>query len=150
MHEITVTTAFSAAHALRLPDGSLEPVHGHDWKLTLRVASEGLDAMGAVMDFHELQRLVDAAVARWRNADLNTLPPFAAGVAAGDDGCGIGSLDPPPGRAWNPTAERVAQEVAVRVAPGLPAGVRMRSVSVTEAVGCTARFTPAYASDAAP
>ncbi len=143
MHEITVTAAFSAAHALRLPDGSLEPVHGHDWRLSVTVGSEVLDAMGAVLDFHDLQHAVDAAVADWRNADLNRLPPFAAGVAAGDDRSDAGTLTPAADRAWNPTAERVCQEVAVRVAPSLPAGVALRAVSVTEAIGCVARFRPA-------
>ena len=138
MFEVTVTTTFSAAHALRLPDGSMEPVHGHDWRLAVTARAEGLDAMGAVMDFHELQRLVDDAVTDWRNADLNRLEPFASGVARGDDG----SAGPAPGRAWNPTAERVCQEVAARVGPGLPAGVELAEVSVTEAVGCTARFVP--------
>lgn len=138
MFEVTVSTAFSAAHALRLPGGGLEPVHGHDWQLSVTAASEGLDAMGAVMDFHDLQDAVEAAVTDWRNADLNRLAPFAEGVARGDDG----SLEPTPRRAWNPTAERVCQEVAVRVGPTLPPGVRLKEVAVTEAVGCVARYLP--------
>ena len=142
MHEITVTTTFSAAHALRLPDGSLEPVHGHDWKLSVAAAAEKLDAIGAVMDFHDLQHAVDEAVAAWRNADLNALSPFDRGVEHGDDRSDAGTLTPAADRAWNPTAERVCQEVAVRVAPSLPAGVRLVSVSVSEAVGCVACFRP--------
>src|SRR4051812_27370017 len=31
--EITTTRTFSAAHQLRLPDGSIEPLHGHNWRV---------------------------------------------------------------------------------------------------------------------
>jgi 6-pyruvoyl-tetrahydropterin synthase len=57
-YQISVTRYFSAAHALRLYDGSLEPVHGHNWRVTVTVESPRLDAIGVVMDFHELERLV--------------------------------------------------------------------------------------------
>jgi 6-pyruvoyltetrahydropterin/6-carboxytetrahydropterin synthase len=35
--DITATRTFSAAHQLRLYDGSLEPLHGHNW--VVRVTS---------------------------------------------------------------------------------------------------------------
>lgn len=143
MFEITVTTAFSAAHALRLPDGTLEPMHGHDWRVGVTVSAEGLDAMGAVMDFHDLQALLEAAVVAWRNSDLNTHAPFSAGVERGDDGSQPATLaEADTERAWNPTAERVTQEIALRLGMGLPAGVSLREVSVTEAIGCVARHRP--------
>ena len=58
--QITVTRRFSAAHQLRLYDGSLEPLHGHNWVVRVAVESRKLDAIGVVMDFHELERLLDA------------------------------------------------------------------------------------------
>ena len=77
--EITTTRHFSAAHQLRLYDGSLEPVHGHNWqvRVTARRDDGGLDAIGVVMDFHELERLVDEILQPMHNCHLNDLPAFA-------------------------------------------------------------------------
>ena len=56
--EITTTRSFSAAHQLRLPDGSIEPLHGHNWTVKVTVSASKLDALGTVMDFHELEPFV--------------------------------------------------------------------------------------------
>ncbi len=45
MHEITVSRQFTAAHALRLADGTREPVHEHDWDVRVTVAADELDAI---------------------------------------------------------------------------------------------------------
>src|SRR5687767_3397052 len=90
--EISTTRTFSAAHALRLYDNSLEPVHGHNWRVRVTVASRDLDPIGVVMDFHELERLVDAIITPWHNRHLNDCPPFADGL--------------------NPSAENVALHIA--------------------------------------
>ena len=113
---------FAASHQLRLPDGSLEPLHGHNWKVAVTVAGDRLDALGCVMDFHELERLVDAVVVPLHNHHLNELPPFD--------------------RELNPSAENVAVQVARLVAPGLPAGVRLVKVRVWETAGNSAAVRP--------
>lgn len=124
--QATTQTVFLADHALRLPDGALEPRHGHEWTVGATVASEALDAMDTVMDFHALEALVEAAVGPWRGGDLNALPPFST-----DGGQTL---------AVNPSAERVAQAIARAIEPGLPRGVRLIEVAVGEAPGCVARF----------
>jgi 6-pyruvoyltetrahydropterin/6-carboxytetrahydropterin synthase len=111
--EISTTREFSAAHALRLYDGALEPLHGHNWRLCVTVAAPALDAIGVVMDFHELERLVDAIIGPLHNSNLNDVRPF--GVADGQ---------------LNPTAENVALHVGRSL--GLPAGVRLTRVEVWE------------------
>src|SRR3712207_6821545 len=93
--EITTTRHFSAAHQLRLYDGSLEPLHGHNWRVKVTVSASQLDPIGVVMDFHELGRLVDAVVVPMHNRHLNDLPAFAAGDPGG----------------LNPSAENVALHV---------------------------------------
>ena len=123
MYEITVETEFAAAHAIKLPDGSWEPVHGHNWSLRVTVARDGLDAMQTVMDFHELEQQVEAVIGPWRNADLNAAAPFVDGEV-------------------NPSAERVAWWVGTRVGEQLPEGVHLVSVAVGEAPGCTAIYRP--------
>lgn len=128
MHEATIQLAFSAAHALRLPDGKLEPLHGHDWSVHLTVASERLDDMDTVMDFHKLEELAKAVVGPWRNGNLNTLPPFSP-----DGGVTL---------EVNTSAERVAEQIAWAVSGGLPESVWLHDVAVGEAPGCVARYRP--------
>lgn len=115
--EITVTRTFAAAHQLRLYDGSVEPLHGHNWTAVVTVSAERLDPMGVVMDFHELARQVDAVIGPMNNHNLNELPDFAR---------------------RNPSAEHVALHVAEGLR--LPEGVRLVSVCVTEAPDCAATY----------
>ncbi|MEM7625078.1 MAG: 6-carboxytetrahydropterin synthase [Planctomycetota bacterium] len=128
MHEATIQLVFSAAHALCLPDGNLEPLHGHDWSVQVTVASGELDEMDTVMDFHKLEELVEAVVAPWRNGNLNALPPFSP-----DGGTTL---------EVNPSAERVAERIAWVVGGGLPERVWLHDVAVGEAPGCVARYRP--------
>ena len=108
--EITTTRMFAAAHQLRLPDGSIEPLHGHNWKVKVTVSSPKLDALGTVMDFHELERLVDAITSPMHNRHLNELVPFD--------------------RELNPSAENVAFHIARSLR--LPADVRLERAEVWE------------------
>jgi 6-pyruvoyltetrahydropterin/6-carboxytetrahydropterin synthase len=118
--DISTTRQFSAAHALRLYDGTTEPVHGHNWRVKVTVSAAKLDAIGVVMDFHELERSVDAVVAPWHNRHLNELEPFA--------------------RDLNPSAENVALHVARSLR--LPSGVRLAGVEVWETDTNSATYRP--------
>ncbi|MEM8738450.1 MAG: 6-carboxytetrahydropterin synthase [Planctomycetota bacterium] len=141
MFEATIERVFSAAHALRLPSGQFEPMHGHDWRVAVTVASPKLDAMDTVMDFHQLEALVEAVVGPWRNRCLNEVPPFAdAGGGSGREPGSEGVSGGGGGLTVNPSAERVAERIAAAVSGGLPDGVWLREVSVGEAPGCTARY----------
>ena len=122
-YRITTEAVFTASHALRLPDGSYEPTHSHDWPVAVTVESEKLDAMACVMDFHELEKIVAAVIKPWRGKHLNDVPPFA-------------------GEAINPSAERVAEQIAVAVAAELPKGVSLAEARIGEAKGCTAVYRP--------
>src|SRR5215213_6231567 len=101
--QITTTRHFSAAHQLRLYDGSLEPLHGHNWVARITVSAEKLDAIGVVMDFHELERRLDAIITPMHNTHLNELPAF---------------------RSLNPSTENVALHIGRSLS--LPAGVKLR------------------------
>ena len=120
--EISTTREFSAAHALRLYDGSMEPLHGHNWRVRATVRAQGLDSMGVVMDFHELERRVDALLAPLHNGNLNELPPFNDGL--------------------NPSAEHVAWHVGRSLAPALPAGVELVRMEVWETSTNRATYIP--------
>ncbi|MDB5173525.1 MAG: hypothetical protein JWO87_2451 [Phycisphaerales bacterium] len=117
--EITTTRQFSAAHQLVLYDGSLEPLHGHNWKVKVTVAAEKLDAIGVVMDFHELERGLDAVIGPMHNRHLNELPSFAE---------------------LNPSAENVAFHIATTLR--LPPTAALASVEVWETDENSAVYRP--------
>ena len=120
VYELTVSTTFSAAHAL-LIQGVREPVHGHDWQVRATVEGDVLDEDGLLCDFHRLEADLEEIVAPFRTADLNDSEAFA--------GC-------------NASAEAVARHIGEALATRLPEGVRMRRLSVTEAPGCRAGWVP--------
>ena len=113
--EIHITREFSAAHRLRMYDGTLEPLHGHNWQVRVSVEARELDRIGVVMDFHELERLVDAVVGPMHNRDLSSLPSFAS---------------------RNPSAENVAAHIAQSLV--LPSHIKLLSVAVWETSQCCA------------
>ena len=115
--QIATTRHFSAAHQLRLYDGSLEPLHGHNWKVRVTVSAGKLDEIGVVMDFHELERRVDQLLAPLHNRHLNETTPFAD---------------------LNPSAENVALYVGRGLS--LPSGVTLTSVEVWETEGNSAIY----------
>ena len=117
--EITATRGFSAAHQLRLADGSLEPLHGHNWVARVIVSAKSLDSIGVVMDFHELERLLDAVILPMHNVHLNELPAFGA---------------------TNPSTENVARHIAEALK--LPDRVRLISVEVWETQQNSAIYHP--------
>jgi 6-pyruvoyltetrahydropterin/6-carboxytetrahydropterin synthase len=118
-YTLTTTTHFAAAHQLRLYDGSLEPLHGHNWRVRVCVSADQLDPIGVVMDFHELERLVKQIIDPLHNRHLNDLPAFAA---------------------LNATTEHVALHIARSLA--LPRGVALKWVQVWETPENSARYTP--------
>lgn len=125
MHEVSVKAVFSAAHAIVIR-GVREPVHGHDWHVTATVGGATLDADGLLVDFHALEAAIGRIIAPFRNANLNESVPFDR---------------------VNPTAENVAGHIGARLEAALDLdararGVRVRSVSVTEAPGCVATWRP--------
>ena len=130
MFEISIDAVFAASHAILLPDGSLEPLHGHNWPVRVTVASDTLDAIETVMDFHELEQLVESIIGPWRNRHLNDVAPFSDGKGA------------PGGLAINCSAERVAWWIGEEVKRRLPPRVRLVGARVGEAPGCFATYRP--------
>jgi 6-pyruvoyltetrahydropterin/6-carboxytetrahydropterin synthase len=117
--EITSTREFAAAHQLRLYDGSLEPLHGHNWRVTVSVGADKLDSIGVVMDFHELDRNLEEIIRHWHNRHLNEVEPFTR---------------------LNPSTENVALHVGQSLR--LPSGVRLLSVRVWETTSNSATYRP--------
>jgi len=120
MFELRVESEFCAAHAI-VVGGQREPIHGHNWRVTVVVAADQLDADGLVCDFHDVERRLNDILAPLNNSNVNDTPPFDQ---------------------RNPTAELIAQHIGDSIAAELPARVRLVSATVTEAPGCAATYRP--------
>ncbi|MEQ8850840.1 MAG: 6-carboxytetrahydropterin synthase [Phycisphaerales bacterium] len=121
MFDLTLTTEFAAAHAIMLR-GEREPVHGHNWRVTLVISGADLDQDGLLCDFHQVEQTLAEVVGRFHNANLNDTPPFDQ---------------------LNPSAEHVARHIGENVDATLPSGVQVSAVTVTEAPNCAATWRPA-------
>lgn len=121
MFEASVSSWFAAAHQLRLYDGTLEPLHGHNWHVTATYRAERLDAMGVAVDFVAVRRQLDELLRLFHDRNLNDLPAFER---------------------VNPSAESVAAHIAAELAKSVPGdnGATLAAVTVEEAPGCRATF----------
>jgi len=118
MYSVSISSSFNAMHQVKLPDGSLEPLHGHDWSVRVWFCAEELDAQDMVVDFVRAMEGLRSTLAPLHHTNLNE------------------SLRTDDGRL--PTAEVVARHIfdALRAA-GL---AQTSAVEVTEAPGCTACY----------
>ena len=119
MFRVKVSGRFSAAHRLRLADGSLEPLHGHDWQVEAVFCGEALDETGLLIDFVEAKAALGGVVEMLDHSDLN-----ASAVLAGA----------------NPSAEHLARAIGRQMAGRLKRPELLESVSVEEEPGCWATF----------
>lgn len=76
VYEIVVEDEFSAAHFLKLYDGSWEHRHGHNWKVAVTARSEGLDSIGVVTDFEILKPALKKVLSEFNAISLNDHPDF--------------------------------------------------------------------------
>lgn len=125
MYEITVDREFCAAHALEIA-GTREPLHGHNFHITVTVAGDELDSDGLLCDFHTVNAVLKDVCRPFVNANLNETPPFDT---------------------TNPTAELIAKHIgdamASRLGDALAPAAKIAAVRVTETTGCAATYRPA-------
>ncbi len=76
MFEVSVEQTFAAAHALRNYHGKCENVHGHNYRVQVRVSGPELDEAGMLVDFVELKRILRGAIERLDHQFLNEIEPF--------------------------------------------------------------------------
>ena len=98
MFEITRERTFSASHQLRNYNGRCERLHGHNWRVKVCVASKTLDESGMVIDFHELDVMMQRAIERFDHRHLNDVSDFEVA---------------------NPSAENIAQAIGDSVIASL-------------------------------
>lgn len=76
MFEIKVVRYVIASHGLRNYKGEDEPIHEHNWRIEVEAASEMLDESGCCIDFHEVDRALDSAMAPFKEKSFNSVSPF--------------------------------------------------------------------------
>ena len=76
MYQISVEQHFDAAHFLRGYQGKCEALHGHRFRVVVKVESSRLDDIGIAYDFVELKRHLGDILSRFDHTCLNDVPPF--------------------------------------------------------------------------
>jgi len=119
LYELFVQSEFSAAHNLREYRGKCERLHGHNWRVDLRLAGDRLNDDGMLIDFIEAKRILAEALAPYDHAYLNDVPPFDR---------------------LNPSSENLARVISDAVAARLPGHVRVAAVTAWESERCGATY----------
>ena len=120
MYYLQVEDDFASAHQLREYKGKCENLHGHNWRVMVRVKGERLDATGMLLDFGVLKRLVKETLDELDHKFLNETPPFDS---------------------INPTSENLAHHLFRVIGKRLPAGVNVHDITVWESEKCAAIYS---------
>ena len=119
MYSVIVESNFKASHQLRFADGSVEPLHLHNWLVTAELSSENLNNIGLVIDFNELKTHLQDITAEFVDKNLDQTPYFSK---------------------TNPSAENVARYIYEKLEQKLEKPVHLDSVTVVEQAGCAGKF----------
>lgn len=119
MYLLHVEDEFASAHQLREYKGKCEQLHGHNWKVRLTVCGEQLDAIGMLIDFAELKKMLKELTGRFDHKLINEIPPFDKS---------------------NPTSENLAAFLAEGMAALLPDAIKVKEVTVWESNRCSATY----------
>ena len=112
MYEVTIRKSFSAAHLLREIGGKCEELHGHNFRVEVSAAADGLNEDGLLIDFRLLKRWTDEILEGLDHKYLNELECF---------------------KGINPSSERIARFFFERIAPrAKEAHVSLSRVTVWE------------------
>ena len=76
MYEIMVETHLDAAHYLRGYQGKCENMHGHRYRIVVKIKADKLNDIGLAYDFTDLKRHLNGILERFDHACLNDIVPF--------------------------------------------------------------------------
>lgn len=77
MFELTILSQFAAAHQLREYEGGCEDLHGHNWKIEVRVCGDELEDNGLLIDFRQIKAATKKALDSLDHKFLNDLDAFS-------------------------------------------------------------------------
>ncbi len=108
MYSIKIESYFSSAHFLRGYRGKCEELHGHNWKVEVKVEAKKLGKIGMVLDFKDLKIKLNKVLEKLDHKCLNHLAYF---------------------KKINPTSENIAQYIYKSLKPKIP---NLKSITVWE------------------
>ena len=76
MYTVSIERHIDAAHYLREYQGKCEALHGHRYRVIVKVEAPQLDEIGLAYDFTMLKRHLDDIISRFDHTCLNDVPPF--------------------------------------------------------------------------
>ena len=122
MYQISVEQHFDAAHFLRGYQGKCEAMHGHRFRVVLKVEAPALDDIGLAYDFVELKKHLAEVISRFDHTCLNDVSPFDK---------------------LNPSSENIAKNIYEELQPKLAgAKVSIAAVEVWESPQTGVSYTP--------
>jgi 6-pyruvoyltetrahydropterin/6-carboxytetrahydropterin synthase len=117
---VGIETQFKAWHSIPLPDGTKEPEHEHFWAVEVEVYGEAPVEGGVIINFAQLKGRLTNVTSSLSDSVLNEMDYFQGKC---------------------PSAENVAMYIFDRIEPTLPSNVRLKSIKVSEQVGCWATYS---------
>ncbi len=121
MYTISVYDYFSSAHQLRGYKGKCEELHGHNWKVEVKISGRKLDDIGLLVDFTVVKEILKKNLDELDHKFLNQVPPFDT---------------------MNPSSENLARHLFEKISPALPEGTSLTAVSVWESERSKATYYP--------
>lgn len=118
MFELKIKGEFSSAHLLREYDGKCKNLHGHNWKVEIKVCKQELDPIGMVADFGLLKAKMNEVLEVLDHKCLNELDYF---------------------KEANPTSENIAKYIYVEYSKVIDP-IKVKSVSVWESDGSCVKY----------
>jgi len=76
MYQISVEQHFDAAHFLRGYQGKCEALHGHRFRVVVKITASEVDEVGLTYDFTVLKQQLGDILSRFDHICLNDVPPF--------------------------------------------------------------------------
>ncbi len=76
MFELSVQSTFSAAHQVKGYPGDCAGLHGHTYRVEIRIRLKKLNKLGMAQDFRKIKKILDKTLKTLDHNNLNTLQFF--------------------------------------------------------------------------
>lgn len=120
LYILRLKTEFSAAHRLVNYPGVCNNIHGHNFKVKIKVAASKLDESGMAIDMLELKQKLQSVVSPYDHTTLNNKAPF---------------------NRLNPTSENLAFTFYNKLKKILPVNCRLMEITVQESDAFAVSFS---------